>query len=255
MRKFKCIRGIQPSAVNVYSFRFYSKQPDQTSKPCKQDQTNGSNETNTTTDSTSGITNNITTDTTYDVTNFGSKMINFRQASEETANDIRELFVEMKRRRYNVNRFKIGLGVVATGLIFAFYEAITDFLSNRANDVTHKSLEDPKFIEDATVFGTTVGKKIIKNLSEDSDVHKLFSEFFKELFTSQPIIDAAEDLAKTVVDKILNDEQHQQIRDDATKLAKKRIIEIYQDPEIVNETSLFMWKTFKQTVWGTSNKQ
>ena len=60
-----------------------------------------------------------------------------------TVHDIRELFAEMRKRRYNVTRFKIGLGAALLGTGFLFYETITDFISSRATEVTHKSMEDP----------------------------------------------------------------------------------------------------------------
>ena len=47
---------------------------------------------------------------------------------------------ELKKRRYNLQRIR--LGVIAFGgvVILLFYDAITNWLSHRATDVTSKSL-------------------------------------------------------------------------------------------------------------------
>lgn len=166
-----------------------------------------------------------------------------KSASEATTKDIHDLFQEMRRRRYNTRRFKIILGAFGTLTVFVFYEAITDFLSERATDVTHKSLEDPQFIADATVFGTTIGKQIVKNLSEDPEVETIFADFFTKLFTSDPIKGAASELSNDVVHSIVTNVDHEKIRDEATVLAKERIIQLFKDPEVQKQTSQFIWTT------------
>lgn len=169
----------------------------------------------------------------------------FKNVSSNTAKDIQDLFAEMRERRYNTTRLKIFLSLFGTLTIFVFYEAITDFISERATDVTSKSLEDPQFLKDATIFGSTVGKEIVRNLSKDPEVEEMFIQFFKKLFLSKPIKDAAGELSESVVHSIItsNDYEHEKLREDAVILAKEQICNIFNDPKIQQETSTFIWKT------------
>jgi len=144
-----------------------------------------------------------------------------------------------------------------------FYDKITDWMSERATDVTSKSMEDPQFIDDATVFGTYVGKQIIVNLSKDEEVKNIFGEFFKDLFTSEPIVSAARNLSNDVVHAVVVESEHEQIRSEATELAKKRIIKVFQDPETQEAVNVLVWKTINDSVlpailpwpWGGKKKE
>jgi hypothetical protein len=140
--------------------------------------------------------------------------------------------------------WKVSVGVLATFVGFTFYETITDFLSDRATDVTSKSLEDPEFIRDATVFGTEIGKQIVKNLTQDPEVKEIFKVFFADLFVSDYIKMSAKELANDTVRAVICETQHELLRDEATELAKQRLIQLFEDPEMQIYASNFVWKTF-----------
>ena len=177
------------------------------------------------------------------IDSFKNASESLKNASESTAKDIQDLFSEMRKRRYNTTRFKILLSLFGTFTVFVFYEAITDFISHRATDVTSKSFEDPQFVEDATIFGSAVGKEIVKNLSQDPEVKEMFAEFFTSLFTSDPIKKAAGQLSESVVHSIIMDDEHEIIREQTIALTKKKLCEIFHDPKIQQETSNFIWTT------------
>lgn len=180
-----------------------------------------------------------------------------KHTSENTINDMSDLVGEMRRRRYNITRFYIGLAAFGAVFMIMFYETITDWVSDRATDVTSKSLEDPQFLKDAIVFGTKAGKQIVWNLSQDPEVEAVFKTFFKGLFTSDAIKEAASELAHDVVHSVVVDIEHERIRDEAQTLAKERIIELFQDEKVQSAASEFVWKTVNDTLlpwrWGGGN--
>ena len=48
--------------------------------------------------------------------------------------------------------------------------------------------------------------------------------------------------------------EHEIIRDEAALLAKKRIIELFKDPEVQKETSQFIWSTLGGAFYPFSSK-
>lgn len=177
-----------------------------------------------------------------------STLESFRDATKDTVKDVQDLLSAMKRRRYNLRKMYVALGTLTALIGYSSYETITDWMSDRATDVTSKSLEDPQFIEDATKFGTTIGKQIVYNLSKDPEVKQIFTEFFTDLFTSEPIISAAKDLSNDVVHSIVVNPEYEPIRVEATELAKERIIHILEQPEVQTAVNDLVWNTINNTV-------
>ena len=88
----------------------------------------------------------------------------------------------------------------------------------------------------------------MKNLAADPEVSVMLGDFFKDIFVSHTITNAA----KTLTTSILESEQFQT---QVAEVAKDRIIKIYQDSEVQKATSEFMWTTFQQAVWGVKQSQ
>ena len=176
-----------------------------------------------------------------------------RVSKAQTVSDFRQLIKAMHTRQYNLRKIQIGLVCFGGFFAYLFYEKIVDWLSDQTTTVTSKSLEDPEFLDKIVEFGTKTGKRIVYNLTQDDDTKQVFAEFFKELFTSQPIVDAASTLSERTVKRLLFEEQFESFRRHIIDFALEGAHEIIEDEKTKHNAGNLLWsgfnKAFNPIVW------
>jgi hypothetical protein len=173
--------------------------------------------------------------------------------------DLKELYSEMERRKYNT-RWIVGSVVVIGGCIF--YGAITDWATDQAADVTAKYLENPKFKKDVTAFAEqTINELVrspkvqadiadllgdtVKKLADTPEIQEKLADLFVKVFRSEAIRNAGGELSEEVVDQLLNSPKYEDIRNDAIRFAIQEMINIVNNNELQQAAGLASWNIFK----------
>ena len=185
----------------------------------------------------------------------------------EIVSDLKELYTEMERRKYNI-RWIIGVGGVIGGYIF--YGAITDWATDQAADVTSKYLENPKFKKDVVAFAeqtvnelvksqkvqadiTDLLGKAVKDLANNPDIQDRLADLFVKVFKSTSVRTAGGELSEDVVDQLLNSPKYEHIRNEAIKFAIQEMINIINNNELQHAAGQASWNIFKVFIGVSSS--
>jgi len=173
--------------------------------------------------------------------------------------DLKELYKEMERRKYNT-RWIVGSVVIIGGCIF--YGAITDWATDQAADVTAKYLENPKFKKDVTAFAEQAINELVRSpkvqaditdllattvtkLADNPEIQEKLSDLFVKIFRSDAVRNAGGELSEEVVDQLLHSPKYEEIRNDAIRFAIQEMIKIVNDGELQQAAGLASWNIFK----------
>jgi len=173
--------------------------------------------------------------------------------------DFADLYAEMEKRNYNMRRIKIIMVIVAGFIIVTSYEFIIDFFSKQATTVTTRSLDNLDFIKELNDFGKNAGKQIISDLAKDPEIQKLLADMFKEIFSSELIKKTGSELASNIATDILTNEKYKDLHEKALDYGKSYAVKIMENEKIKDETSKFIWHSFKHSflpkfIVGTNQK-
>lgn len=207
---------------------------------------------------------------------FNSGVPNFIKASSDAAfdsinrnkivGDLKELYNEMERRKYNI-RWIAGTIVVVGGYIF--YGAITDWATDQAADVTSKYLENPKFKKDIISFVEQTVEELAKspkiqnditklleitvnNLADNPDIQNKLADLFTTVFKSESIRLAGGELSEDIVNQLLTSPEYETIRNEAIQFVINEMIGILNNNELQQAAGTASWNIFKSFIGVSS---
>lgn len=185
--------------------------------------------------------------------------------------DMRALFKEMERRKYNMRWIALGgVGVVS----YLSYELVKDWFTNEAvdvtNDVTQKYLKNPEFKKNITIFVEDTISELSKSEKVKQDVAFLLegavielasresvknelAELFKYVFATEVIRNSGAELSSVVVDRLLTSDEFDSTRTMVTEYFTDEIMNLLADPTVQNKAGTASWNAFKVWFGGGPN--
>jgi hypothetical protein len=181
--------------------------------------------------------------------------------------DMKELYFEMEKRKYNMRGLMIGTGLVTT---YFSYGLITDWFTDQAADVTTKYLENPKFKRDIIAFAEETISELTKServqqditklleqsvytLTETEEIQNKLTDLFITIFESKKINDVGSKLSNNIVQDLIHSEEYNEFRRFIAEYMAKEVIKVLNDSNVQNAVGNASWNAFK--VWFSGERQ
>lgn len=209
---------------------------------------------------------NFQTGRTFTSFNKGWKVPDFKVLKElGIVEDLKELYTEMEKRRYNMRR----IGLFATAFVcYLFYDHLKNWISVEASDVTSKYLKNENFKRELLVFVEQTIEELakservkrdvsslLKEVVKDEQTQRDLSEMFVKIFESQTIKTAGSQLSSEVVKDLFYSTNHESFRNELVSFVVDQLQRVANDSELQQTVGVASWNAFKTWFGSTSNNR